>query len=91
MHNLYKTEKDRRCKLQYLRNFYISGETDKLGEIIGYLEDKDYRMRITVVNTISEILNKENKEVLLSVVKKREKSRAVKASLEKFVSDAEYM
>ena len=60
MHNLYKTEKDRRCKLQYLRNFY----------------------------------NKENKEVLLSVVKKRlkpEKSRAVKASLEKFVSDAEYM
>lgn len=25
MHNLYKTEKDRRCKLQYLRNFYISG------------------------------------------------------------------
>ncbi len=71
MHNLYKTEKDRRCKLQYLRNFYISGETDKLGEIIGYLEDKDYRMRITVVNTISEILNKENKEVLLSVVKKR--------------------
>lgn len=94
MHNLYKTEKDRRCKLQYLRNFYISGETEKLGEIIGYLEDKDYRMRITVVNTISEILNKENKEVLLSVVKKRlkpEKSRAVKASLEKFVSDAEYM
>lgn len=94
MHNLYKTEKDRRCKLQYLRNFYISGETDKLSEIIGYLEDKDYRMRITVVNTISEILNKENKEVLLSVVKKRlkpEKSRAVKASLEKFVSDAEYM
>lgn len=51
-------------------------------------------MRITVVNTISEMLNKENKEVLLSVVKKRlkaEKSRAVKASLEKFVSDAEYM
>ena len=94
MHDLYKTEKDRRCKLQYLRNFYLSGETDKLSEIIGYLEDKDYRMRITVVNTISEMLNKENKEVLLSVVKKRlkaEKSRAVKASLEKFVSDAEYM
>lgn len=94
MHDLYKTEKDRRCKLQYLRNFYISGETDKLSENTGYLEDKDYRMRITVVNTISEMLNKENKEVLLSVVKKRlkaEKSRAVKASLEKFVSDAEYM
>ena len=51
-------------------------------------------MRITVVNTISEMLNKENKEVLLSVAKKRlksEKSVAVKASLEKFVSDAEYM
>lgn len=94
MHDLYKTEKDRRCKLQYLRNFYISGENDKLSEIIGYLEDKDYRMRITAVNTFSEMLNKENKEVLLSVVKKRlkaEKSRAVKASLEKFVSDAEYM
>lgn len=94
MHDLYKTEKDRKCKLQYLRNFYLSGETDKLSEIIGYLEDKDYRMRITVVNTISEMLNKENKEVLLSVVRKRlktEKSAAVKASLEKFVSDAEYM
>lgn len=94
MHKLYRTEKDRRCKLQYLRNFYLSGETDKLSEIIGYLEDKDYRMRITVVNTISEMLNKENKEVLLSVAKKRlksEKSVAVKASLEKFVSDAEYM
>lgn len=94
MHKLYRTEKDRRCKLQYLRNFYLSGETDKLGEIIGYLEDKDYRMRITVVNTISEMLNKENKEVLLSVAKKRlksEKSVAVRASLEKFVSDAEYM
>lgn len=94
MHDLYKTEKDRRCKLQYLRNFYLSGETDKLGEIIGYLEDKDYRMRITVVNTISEMLNKENKEVLLSVVRKRlktEKSAAVKASLEKFASDAECM
>lgn len=94
MHDLYKTEKDRRCKLQYLRNFYLSGETDKLGEIIGYLEDKDYRMRITVVNTISEMLNKENKEVLLSVVRKRlktEKSVAVKASLEKLVSDAECM
>ena len=71
-----KTEKDRRCKLPSItRNFYISGETDKLGEIIGYLEDKDYRMRITVVNTISEILNKENKEVLLSVVKKRLKRK----------------
>ena len=94
MHKLYRTEKNRRCKLQYLRNFYLSGETDKLSEIIGYLEDKDYRMRITVVNTISEMLNKENKEVLLSVAKKRlksEKSVAVKASLEKFVSDAEYM
>ena len=94
MHDLYKTEKDRRCKLQYLRNFYLSGETDKLGEIIGYLEDKDYRMRITVVNTISEMLNKENKEVLLSVTKKRlksEKSAAVKASLEKLASDAECM
>ena len=58
------------------------------------LEDKDYRMRITAVNTFSEMLNKENKEVLLSVAKKRlkaEKSGAVKASLEKFVSDAEYM
>ena len=94
MHKLYSTEKDRRCKLQYLRNFYLSGETDKLSEIIGYLEDKDYRMRITAVNTFSEMLNKENKEVLLSVAKKRlkaEKSGAVKASLEKFVSDAEYM
>ena len=94
MHDLYKTEKDRRCKLQYLRNFYLSGETDKLSEIIGYLEDKDYRMRITVVNTISEMLNKENIEVLLSVVRKRlktEKSAAVKASLEKFASDAECM
>lgn len=94
MHDLYKTEKDRRCKLQYLRNFYLSGETDKLSEIIGYLEDKDYRMRITVVNTISEMLNKENKEVLLPVVRKRlktEKSAAVKASLEKFASDAECM
>lgn len=94
MHKLYRTEKDRRCKLQYLRNFYLSGETDKLSEIIGYLEDKDYRMRITVVNTISEMLNKENKEVLLSVVRKRlktEKSAAVKASLEKFASDAECM
>lgn len=94
MHKLYLTEKDRRCKLQYLRNFYLSGETDMLSEIIGYLEDKDYRMRITAVNTFSEMLNKENKEVLLSVAKKRlkaEKSGAVKASLEKFVSDAEYM
>ena len=94
MHDLYKTEKDRRCKLQYLRNFYLSGETDKLSEIIGYLEDKDYRMRITVVNTISEMLNKENIEVLLSVVRKRlktEKSVAVKASLEKLASDAECM
>lgn len=94
MHDLYKTEKDRRCKLQYLRNFYLSGETDKLSEIIGYLEDKDYRMRITVVNTISEMLNKENKGVLLSLVRKRlktEKSAAVKASLEKFASDAECM
>ena len=94
MHKLYRTEKDRKCKLQYLRNFYLSGETDKLSEIIGYLEDKDYRMRITVVNTISEMLNKENKEVLLSVVRKRlktEKSAAVKASLEKLVSDAECM
>lgn len=94
MHDLYKTEKDRRCKLQYLRNFYLSEETDKLSEIIAYLEDKDYRMRITVVNTISEMLNKENKEVLLSVAKKRlksEKSAAVKASLEKLASDAECM
>lgn len=94
MHKLYPTEKDRKCKLQYLRNFYLSGETDKLSEIIAYLEDEDYRMRITVVNTISEMLNKENKEVLLSVVRKRlktEKSAAVKASLEKLASDAECM
>ena len=92
MHDLYKTEKDRRCKLQYLRNFYLSGETDKLGEIIGYLEDKDYRMRITAVNTFSEIKNKENNEVLLSAVKNRlkaENSEAVKASIKKFVNEVE--
>ena len=92
MHDLYKTEKDRRCKLQYLRNFYLSGETDKLGEIIGYLEDKDYRMRITAVNTFSEIRNKENNEVLLSAVKNRlkaENSEAVKASIKKFVNEVE--
>ena len=92
MHDLYKTEKDRRCKLQYLRNFYLSGETDKLSEIIGYLEDKDYRMRITAVNTFSEIRNNENKEVLLSTVKNRlnaENSEAVKASIEEFVNKVE--
>ncbi len=92
MHDLYKTEKDRRCKLQYLRNFYLSGETDKLSEIIGYLEDKDYRMRITAVNTFSEIRNKENNEVLLSAVKNRlkaENSEAVKASIKKFVNEVE--
>lgn len=92
MHDLYKTEKDRRCKLQYLRNFYLSGESDKLGGIIGYLEDKDYRMRITAVNTFSEIRNKENNEVLLSAVKNRlkaENSEAVKASIKKFVNEVE--
>ena len=78
--------------LQYLRNFYLSGENDKLGEIIAYLEDEDYTIRISAVNTFSEILNKENKEVLLSVVRKRlktENSRAVKASIEQLLSYAE--
>lgn len=92
MHDLYKTEKDRRCKLQYLRNFYLSGETDKLSEIIAYLEDEDYTMRITAVNTFSEIRNNENKEVLLSTVKNRlnaENSEAVKASIEEFVNKVE--
>ena len=92
MHDLYKTEKDRRCKLQYLRNFYLSGETDKLSEIIAYLEDEDYTMRITAVNTFSEIRNNENKEVLLSAVKNRlkaENSEAVKASIEEFVNKVE--
>lgn len=92
MHKLYRTEKDRRCKLQYLRNFYLSGETDKLSEIIAYLEDDDYTMRITAVNTFSEIRNKENKEVLLSTVKNRlkaENSKAVKASIEEFVNEVE--
>lgn len=90
MHKLYLNEKDRRCRLQYLRNFYLSGEKDKLREIIGYLEDKDYRMRITAVSTFSEIRNKENWEVLLSAVKNRSKaenSAAVKASFEEFVSE----
>lgn len=92
MHKLYRTEKDRRCKLQYLRNFYLSGETDKLSEIIAYLEDEDYTMRITAVNTFSEIRNKENNEVLLSAVKNRlkaENSEAVKASIKKFVNEVE--
>lgn len=92
MHKLYRTEKDRKCKLQYLRNFYLSGETDKLSEIIAYLEDEDYKMRITAVNTFSEIRNNENKEVLLSAVKNRlkaENSEAVKASIEEFVNKVE--
>lgn len=92
MHKLYRMEKDRRCKLQYLRNFYLSGETDKLSEMIAYLEDEDYTMRITAVNTFSEIRNKENKEVLLSAVKNRlkaENSEAVKASIEEFVNEVE--
>ncbi len=92
MHKLYPSDKDRRCRLQYLRNFYLSGENDKLGEIIAYLEDEDYTIRISAVNTFSEILNKENKEVLLSVVRKRlktENSRAVKASIEQLLSYAE--
>lgn len=92
MHKLYRTEKDRRCKLQYLRNFYLSGETDKLSEIIAYLEDEDYRMRITAVNTISEIRNKGNNDVLLSALKNRlkaENSEAVKASIKKFVNEVE--
>lgn len=92
MHKLYPTEKDRKCKLQYLRNFYLSGETDKLSEIIAYLEDEDYTMRITAVNTFSEIRNNENKEVLLSAVKNRlkaENSEAVKASIEEFVNKVE--
>ena len=49
-------------------------------------------MRITVVNTISEIRNNENKEVLLSAVKNRlkaENSEAVKASIEEFVNKVE--
>ncbi|MBP3336430.1 MAG: HEAT repeat domain-containing protein [Ruminiclostridium sp.] len=92
MYKLYRTEKDRRCKLQYLRNFYLSGETDKLSEIIAYLEDEDYRMRITAVNTISEIRNKGNNDVLLSALKNRlkaENSEAVKASIKKFVNEVE--
>ncbi|MGN0698540.1 MAG: hypothetical protein ACI4JV_07320 [Ruminiclostridium sp.] len=92
MYKLYRTEKDRRCKLQYLRNFYLSGETDKLSEIIAYLEDEDYRMRITAVNTISEIRNKGNNDVLLSALKNRlkaENSEAVKDSIKKFVNEVE--
>lgn len=92
MHKLYRTEKDGKCKLQYLRNFYLSGETDKLSEIIAYLEAEDYTMRITAVNTFYEIRNNENKEVLLSAVKNRlkaENSEAVKASIEEFVNKVE--
>lgn len=49
-------------------------------------------MRITAVNTFSEIRNNENKEVLLSAVKNRlkaENSEAVKASIEEFVNKVE--
>lgn len=92
MHKLYSTEKDRRCRLQYLRNFYLSGESDKLCGMTEFLNDKDYRIRISAVRTINEVISKENKEALLSVVRERlktENSGAVKASIEELVSYAE--
>ena len=49
-------------------------------------------MRITAVNTISEIRNKGNNDVLLSALKNRlkaENSEAVKASIKKFVNEVE--
>ena len=84
--NMFQREKSKRVVISYNALFYqIEKEERYIKDALAYLDDRDYHIRCTVINSLREVQDDSVVDLIYHEYKKRlevEESGAVKTSLE---------
>jgi len=83
-----KIESQGHSKLRMNVALYMMGEEEALFDILIYLKSRYYRLRCAAVNSLSCITNDENKNTIMDAIaglQRKEKTRAVKSSINDFL------
>lgn len=88
---LYMKEKSSRVLIAYHGTMYLLNEDIKyIEKVLEALNDEDYHIRCNVVNVLYDVINNDNKKMILDAYKQRlvnESTIAVKSSLEKALKE----
>lgn len=82
------SEKSERCILFSYCGAYILGYKKVLQKILNFIENNDYTLRYSTVNLLSEIIEYEDKDIVISAIKKKlnnEETIVVRSSMEKLI------
>lgn len=88
--NILKKERVTWVKISYYNALYVLGEKNYLKLLINELNNRLYRNRCSVVNSLYNIISYENSEQIKSALVKRmkvEKTIAVKSTIEKVLQE----
>ncbi len=82
------SEKSERCILFSYCGAYILGYKKALQKILNFIENNDYTLRYSTANLLSEIIEYEDKDIVISAIKKKlnnEETIVVRSSMEKLI------
>ena len=78
-----------KCQFECRYGLYLLGDRQALNEMLDFLKSGDYTVRCSVLNLLSDIMKKEDKDIIMSAVEellKTEETTAVKADAEKIMT-----
>lgn len=86
---ILRTEKSERCRLYCYCGMYRFGYVKVLPEILGFIKSRNYTVRCSVANQLSEMARREDKNIIMTAVDScllAEETIAVKSSMQKLAS-----
>lgn len=78
-----------KCRLECWYGLYLFGDGQALYKMLDFLKSGDYAVRCSVLNLLSDVMKKEDKDIIMSAVEellKTEETTAVKADAEKIMA-----
>lgn len=85
--SVIRTEKSERCRLNCYAGIYRLGYARVLPEILAFMKSENYHIRCLVANVLSEMVRREDKDIIMSAVAeclRTEETIAVRSSMESF-------
>lgn len=87
-------KKSEHCVLECEYARYLFGKEDELENIFTFFNSKDYHIRYATINTLRDIVDKNNRSLIINKIKECipiEKVRSVRIGMMQFLSDLEQM
>lgn len=84
-----KYDNDMKFLLECWYGLYLFGDGQALNKMLDFLKSKDYAVRCSVLNLLSDVMKKEDKYIIMSAIEellKTEKTTAVKSDAEKIIN-----